>query len=120
MDATELSILTMKRAFADQIARQFFGDGSGTLGVINTVTTLSPGVYELNITNASWLQAPWMLNDLLNIDIGTDLFLITNIDLVNQNSIFGGGLSVPGDAFTDCIVAWTFGAHIDHNHGVNV
>ncbi len=84
MDATELSILTMKRAFADQVARQFFGDGSGTLGVINTVTTVSPGVYQLLITNASWLQAPWMLNDLLNIDIGTDLFLITNIDLVNQ------------------------------------
>jgi hypothetical protein len=84
MDATELSILTMKRSFADQVARQFFGDGTGTLGVINTVTVVSPGNYQLLITNASWLQAPWMLNDLLNIDIGTDLFLITNIDLVNQ------------------------------------
>jgi len=28
------------------------------------------------------------------------------VDLVNQNSIFGGGLSAPGDAFTDCIVVW--------------
>lgn len=84
MDATELSILTMKRAFADQIARQFFGDGTGTLGVIASVATVTPGQYALTITNASWLQAPWMLNDLLNIDIGTDLFLITNIDLVNQ------------------------------------
>jgi hypothetical protein len=84
MDATELSILTMKRAFADQVARQFFGDGTGVLGVINTVTTVGPGQYQLLITNASWLQAPWMLNDLLNIDIGSDMFLVTNIDLANQ------------------------------------
>ena len=85
MDATELSILTMKRAFADQVARQFFGDGTGVLGVINTVTAIGPGQYTLNITQASWLQAPWMLNDLLNIDTGTDMFLITNIDLDNRN-----------------------------------
>lgn len=84
MDATELSILTMKRAFADQIARQFFGDGTGVMGVINTVTAIGPGQYQLLITNASWLQAPWMLNDLLNISTGTDLFLITAIDLANQ------------------------------------
>ena len=84
MDATELSILTMKRAFADQVARQFFGDGTGTMGVISTVTAVGPGQYQLLITNASWLQAPWMLNDLLNVDIGTDMFLITNIDLTGQ------------------------------------
>lgn len=84
MDATELSILTMKRAFADQVARQFFGDGTGVMGVISTVTAIGPGQYQLLITNASWLQAPWMLNDLLNIDTGTDMFLITNIDLTNQ------------------------------------
>jgi hypothetical protein len=97
MDATELSILTMKRAFADQVARQFFGDGTGVLGIINTVTVLSPGLYQLNITNASWLEAPWMLNDLLNIDVGTDLFLVTNIDLVNQNITVSRqtGISVP-------------------------
>ncbi|MDD3471768.1 MAG: hypothetical protein PHS86_03205 [Syntrophaceae bacterium] len=81
MDATELSILTMKRSFADQIARQFFGDGTGVLGVIQTVTATGPGQYDLVITAASYLQAPWMLNDLLNIDTGTDLFLINNINL---------------------------------------
>ncbi len=97
MDATELSILTMKRSFADNIARQFFGDGTGTLGVINTVTTISPGVYQLNITNASWLQAPWMLNDLVNIDVTTDLFLITTIDLPGQNITISRqtGVTVP-------------------------
>lgn len=84
MDATELSILTMKRAFADQVARQFFGDGTGVMGTINTVTAIGPGQYSLTITNATWLQAPWMLNDLLNIDVGTDMFLITNIDLTTQ------------------------------------
>ncbi len=52
VDATELSILTMKRAFADQVARQFFVDGTGVLGVINTVTAIGPGQYQLLITNA--------------------------------------------------------------------
>ena len=84
MDATELSILTMKRAFADQVARQFFGDGTGVLGVINTVTAIGPGQYQLLIATASWLQAPWMLNDLLNIATGTDMFLVTAIDLPGQ------------------------------------
>jgi hypothetical protein len=84
MDATELSILTMKRSFADQIARQFFGDGTGVLGTISAVTVVSPGVYTLTISNATWLQAPWMLNDLYNIDTGTDLFLNTNINLSLQ------------------------------------
>jgi len=81
MDATELSILTMKRSFADQIARQFFGDATGSLGVIQTVTAVGPGQYDLVITSGTWLQAPWMLNDLLNVATGSDLFLITNIDL---------------------------------------
>lgn len=84
MDATELSILTMKRSFADQVARQFFGDGTGSMGVIQTVTATGPGQYDLLITAATWLQAPWMLNDLLNIATGTDLFLVTNIDLDNR------------------------------------
>lgn len=97
MDATELSILTLKRSFADQIARQFFGDGTGVLGVISAVTVNSPGNYSLTITNASWLQAPWMLNDLYNIDVGTDLFLNTNIDLTNQiiTVVRQTGVSVP-------------------------
>jgi hypothetical protein len=81
MDATELSILTLKRSFSDQIARQFFGDGTGVLGIIQTVTVNGPGDYSLLITAASWLEAPWMINDLLNIDSGTDLFLIQDINL---------------------------------------
>ena len=102
MDATELSILTMKRAFADQVARQFFGDGTGVLGVINTVTAIGPGQYSLTITNASWLQAPWMLNDLLNIDTGTDMFLVTNIDLANQTIVVSRqtGVQVPANGLT--------------------
>lgn len=100
MDATELSILTMKRSFADQIARQFFGDGTGSLGVISTVTATGPGQYDLVITNASWLQAPWMLNDLLNIGTGTDLFLVTNINLTTQTISVSRqtGVQVPAPA----------------------
>ena len=80
MDATELSILTLKRSFADNIARQFFGDGTGSLGTIQTVTVNAPGDYTFLITAATWLEAPWMLNDLYNIDLGGDLFLSTAID----------------------------------------
>lgn len=88
MDATELSILTMKRSFADQVARQFFGDGTGTLGTISAVTVNSPGNYTLTISAATWLQAPWMINDLYNIDTGTDLFINTNINLsANQITV---------------------------------
>lgn len=36
------------------------------------------------------------------------------VDIVNQNSIFGGGLSAPGDAYTDIIVRWNLGAHKYH------
>jgi hypothetical protein len=81
MDATELSTLTLKRSFADQIARQFFGDGTGSLGTISAVTVVSPGNYTLTISAATWLEAPWMLNDLFNIDTGSDLFLCSAIDL---------------------------------------
>ncbi len=81
MDATQLSIMTLKRTFADQIARQFFGEGTGALGTIQTVTVNAPGDYSLVITAATWLEATWMLNDLLNIASGTDLFLITEINL---------------------------------------
>jgi hypothetical protein len=84
MDATELSTLTLKRSFADQIARQFLGDSTGTLGTISGVSVTAPGNYVLTISAASWLEAPWMLNDLFNIDVGTDLFLCTAIDLTNR------------------------------------
>lgn len=97
MDATELSILTLKRSFADQIARQFFGDGTGSLGTIQTVTVNSPGNYTLVVTAGTWLEAPWMLNDLLNIDTGTDLFLISNIDLTTRSItvVRQNGVQVP-------------------------
>ena len=81
MDATELSILCLKRSFSDQIARQFFGDGTGALGTISAVTVNAPGDYTLTISAATWLEAPWMLNDLYNISTGTDLFLTSTIDI---------------------------------------
>lgn len=81
MDATELSIMTLKRSFSDNIARQFFGDGTGELGEIGAVVTNAPGDYTVTITAASFLEAPWMINDLLNVASGTDLFLVSDIDL---------------------------------------
>lgn len=43
------------------------------------------------------------------VTAATITFPLRVVDLVNQNSLFGGGLSVPGDAYTDCIVKWNEG-----------
>lgn len=43
------------------------------------------------------------------VTTATVTFPLRVVDLVNQNSLFGGGLSVPGDAYTDCIVKWNEG-----------
>ena len=42
----------------------------------------------------------------------TNTYPLRVVDLVNQNSIFGGGLSAPGDAYTDCIVRWNLNTHV--------
>jgi hypothetical protein len=42
----------------------------------------------------------------------TNTYPLRVVDLVNQNSIFGGGLSAPNDAYTDCIVRWNLNTHI--------
>jgi hypothetical protein len=81
MKATELSLLTLKGSFADQVVRQFFGDGTGTLGVVSTVVVNSPGNYTVTITAASWIEAHWMLKDLVNFATGVSQFLITDINL---------------------------------------
>lgn len=42
----------------------------------------------------------------VGVAAATVTFPLRIVDIVNQSSIFGGGLSVPGDAYTDCIVQW--------------
>lgn len=100
MKATDLSIMTLKRGFADQVCRQFFGDGTGALGTISSVTTNAPGDYTLTITSATWLEAHWMLNDLLNIASGSDNFLISVLDLTNKTVrvVRQNGTQVPNAA----------------------
>lgn len=44
----------------------------------------------------------------------TNTYALRIVDIVNQNSLFGGGQSAPGDAFTDIIVRWNLGAHAYH------
>lgn len=80
-DATELSMQILKESFSSQIARQFFGNGTGSLGVIDSVVTNAPGDYTLTITAASFIQANWIMNDLTNVGSGQSLFLTTAIDL---------------------------------------
>lgn len=83
-DATELSMQILKESFSGSIARQFFGDGSGSLGIISSITTNSPGDYSLTITAASFIQANWILKDLVNVASGTSLFLVTDINLTTR------------------------------------
>lgn len=80
-DATELSMTILKQSFQENIARQFFGDGTGELGEISSVVTNSPGNYTVTITAGSWIEAHWIENDLLNVASSTDLFLLNSIDL---------------------------------------
>lgn len=80
-DATELSMTILKQSFQENIARQFFGDGTGELGEISVVVTNSPGNYTVTISAASWIEAHWIENDLLNVASSTDLFLLDSIDL---------------------------------------
>lgn len=55
----------------------------------------------------------------LGTPANTDNLMVRIVDIVNQSSLQGGFLSTPGDAHTDVIVKWNFGAHIYHNHAVN-
>lgn len=80
-DATELSMNIIKQSFREQIARQFFGDGTGELGTIDSVVTNSPGDYSLTITAATFIEAHWIFNDLLNVASSSDNFLVTAINL---------------------------------------
>lgn len=98
MKATELAMLTMRGSFMDQVSRQFFGDGTGNMGVVDTVTVNSVGDYTITITAASFIQANWMLKDLINFASGTSQFLITEINLTTRTLrvIRKTGADVPG------------------------
>ena len=79
-DATQLSMEILKGSFREQIARQFFGDGTGELGEISSVVTNSPGDYSLTMSATDYIEAHWIQNDLLNIASSTDLFKISSIN----------------------------------------
>lgn len=83
-DATQITMQSLKESFSSQIARQYFGNGTGSLGVISSVTTNAPGDYSLLITAASFIEANWVLKDLVNVSTGTSLFLITEINLTTR------------------------------------
>ena len=104
---------------------QYLPASAVTLGHTNIlvfVNTDPRQLYQIQADSAV-VQAEIGLNMDMNVPSGTTLnglstasgigvaaatitFPLRIVDLVNQNSIFGGGLSVPGDAFTDCIVQW--------------
>jgi len=76
-DATRLSAEMLKVNFRENVARQFFGDGTGHLGTVSAVTTNASGNYTVTISSATWLQENFKENDLLNFGTDTELFLLT-------------------------------------------
>ena len=56
----------------------------------------------------------------LTAPANTDNLMMRVVDIVNQSSISGGYPQSPIDTYPEYIVKWNFGAHIYHNHGVNV
>ena len=81
-ELTSTAMMSMKNAFRESIARQLVGDGSGSLGIVQAVAVNAPGDYSVTITAASFIEANWMLLDLLNFgNLGTSLFLVTDINL---------------------------------------
>jgi len=81
----------------------------GWNAALTYASTTIPGSAITGISSVS-LTAP----------ANTDNLMMRVVDIVNQSSLQGGFASTPGDAYTDVIVKWNFGAHIYHNHGVNV
>lgn len=98
MKAVELSMLTLKGSFMDQVSRQFFGDTTGSMGIVQNVVVNAPGDYTVTITEASYIEAHWMLKDLINFAAGTSQFLITEIDLSTRalRVVRQTGADVPG------------------------
>lgn len=79
-DATALAMMALKNSFRENIARQLFGDTTGSLGAISAVTVNAAGDYTVTISAATWNEANWVLLDLVNVAAGTSLFLISAID----------------------------------------
>lgn len=80
-ELTSTAMMSIKNTFRESIGRQLFGDGSGSLGIISNVVVNGAGDYTVTISAASWIEANWMLLDLVNVATGTSLFLIQEIDL---------------------------------------
>lgn len=77
--------------------------GSDQLGVIDTGGVSGSGPYVLTISDATWIQANFVLGDYVNIETGnTDQFEITAIDnsarTVTVTRITGTQVPVAGDA----------------------
>jgi len=106
---------------------QYLPASAVTAGYTNIIVFVTTDVRQLYMiqADAAILQASIGLNLDMSVETGvitTGLSTISAsgpaatitlplkiIDLVNQSSLFGGGLSAPGDAFTDCIVRFNRG-----------
>lgn len=74
--------------------------GAHALGVIDTGGVTGTNPYVLDITDASWVQANWMVGDYVNIESGnTDTFEITAINATTRKVTVQrlDGSQVPAD-----------------------
>lgn len=92
-------------------------DDPGALFMVqaNTAVTQASIGLNANIVFTSTTAPGTALTGISTTVIGsvatTNTLPVRIVDLVNQPSIFGGGMSAPGDAYTDCIVRWNLNTH---------
>lgn len=83
-------------------SRILYNDGTGSLGEIASGGVSGTNPYTLTITSATWKEANFEENDLVNIETSnTDLFEVTAVDPANLqvtvNRISGSQVPVSGD-----------------------
>jgi hypothetical protein len=75
--------------------------------VSGTITQAHIGLnLDMNVATGSATTGLSTISAIGSTVAATLTFPLRIVDLVNQSSIFGGGLSAPGDAYTDVIVRW--------------
>ncbi len=72
-------------SFMRNMSRIWYNDGTGQLGTIASSGVSGSNPYVLTISSATWKEANFEENDLVNIETtNTDLFEITDVDPTNE------------------------------------
>lgn len=88
-------------------------DDPNILMMVQSTTAITQASIGLNVTPT--VLTGNSTTGLSNIVVGsaatTNTYPLRVVDIVNEQSLFGGGLSAPGDAKTDILVKWNLNTH---------